>query len=113
MGLEIPLYSDKLRVAGTADCVAEYNGVLSVIDFKTSRKPKKEEWIEDYWIQTAFYAAAFYEMTGCIPEQLVILVAVRDSFEVQVFKKSIFDSDKYIDKLINIMKKNPQVIQIG
>ena len=112
VGLEIPVYSDKLRVAGTTDCVAEYNGKISVIDFKTSCKPKREEWIEDYWIQAAFYAAAFYEMTGCIPEQLVIIIAVRNSFDVQVFKKSIFDSDIYIDKLVDIMKKDPMVIQI-
>ena len=46
VGLEIPLFSDLLRVAGTADCIAEYNGVPSVIDFKTSRNPKKEEWID-------------------------------------------------------------------
>ena len=113
IGLEIPLYSDQLKVAGTADCIAEYNGKLSVIDFKTSKKPKKEEWIEDYYIQAFFYAIAFFERTGVIPEQVVILIAVRDVFEVQVFKKSMDELDTYIDKLIDIMKKDPQVIQIG
>ena len=54
VGLEIPLYSDILKLAGTADCIAEYNGVLSVIDFKTSKRAKKEEWIEDYFIQAFF-----------------------------------------------------------
>ena len=113
VGLEIPLYSDQLKVAGTADCFADYNGVFSVIDFKTSKKPKKEEWIEDYYIQAFFYAIAFFERTGAIPEQVVILIAVRDVFEVQVFKKSMDELDTYIDKLIDIMKKDPQVIQIG
>ena len=113
IGLEIPLYSDQLKVAGTADCIAEYNGKLSVIDFKTSKKPKKEEWIEDYYIQAFFYAIAFFERTGAIPEQVVIMIAVRDVFEVQVFKKSMDELDTYIDKLIDIMKKDPQVIQIG
>lgn len=113
IGLEIPLYSDQLKVAGTADCIAEYNGMLSVIDFKTSKKPKKEEWIEDYYIQAFFYAIAFFERTGVIPEQVVILIAIRDVFEVQVFKKSMDELDTYIDKLIDIMKKDPQVIQIG
>ena len=113
IGLEIPLYSDQLRVAGTTDCIAEYNGKLSVIDFKTSKKPKKDEWIEDYYIQAFFYAIAFFERTGAIPEQVVILIAVRDVFEVQVFKKSMDELDTYIDKLIDIMKKDPQVIQIG
>ena len=112
IGLEIPLYSDQLKVAGTTDCIAEYNGVLSVIDFKTSRKAKKEEWIEDYYIQAFFYAEAFFEMTGCLPEQIVILVAIRDEFNVQVFKKPIGEMDIYIDKLIKLMMKNPQVIQV-
>ena len=109
--LEAPLHSDILKVAGTVDCIAEYNGVLSVIDFKTSRKPKKEEWIEDYFIQAFFYSAAFFEMTGAIPEQIVILVAIRNDFDVQVFKKPLKEMEKYIDKLIQIMKKNPFVIQ--
>ena len=112
IGLEIPLYSDQLKVAGTTDCIAEYNGVLSVIDFKTSRKAKKEEWIEDYYIQAFFYAEAFFEMTGCLPEQIVILVAIRDEFNVQVFKKPIGEMDIYINKLIKLMMKNPQVIQV-
>jgi genome maintenance exonuclease 1 len=109
--IEAPLHSDILKVAGTADCIAEYNGVLSVIDFKTSRKPKREDWIEDYFVQAFFYSAAFFEMTGALPEQIVILVAVRNSFEVQVFKKSFKEMDVYIGKLIEIMKKNPSVIQ--
>ena len=110
-GLELPLHSDVLKVAGTADCVAEYNGVLSVIDFKTSRKAKREDWIEDYFIQAFFYAAAFFEMTGALPEQIVILIAVRDSFEIQVFKKPISELDIYIDKLLKIMKRYPSVCQ--
>ena len=113
VGLEIPLYSDILKLAGTADCIAEYNGVLSLIDFKTSKRAKKEDWIEDYFIQAFFYSAAFFEMTGAIPEQIVILIAVRESFEVQVFKKPFKEMDTYIEKLIQIMKQNPQVIQIG
>ena len=110
-GLELPLYSDELRVAGTTDCVAEYNGVLSVIDFKTSRKAKREGWIEDYYIQAFFYALAYFEMTGSCPEQIVILIAVRDTFEIQVFKKPISECDVYIDKLLKIMKKYPTVCQ--
>ena len=110
-GLELPLHSNVLKVAGTADCVAEYNGILSVIDFKTSRKAKREDWIEDYFIQAFFYAAAFYEMTGAVPEQIVILVAVRDTFEVQVFKKPMSEMDVYISKLLEIMKQYPTVTQ--
>ena len=82
--LEQPLYSADLGVAGTVDCIADFEEQVSVIDFKTSRKPKREEWIDDYFIQAFFYTAAFFEMTGALPEQIVILIAVRDSFEVQI-----------------------------
>jgi len=109
VGVEIPLFSDLLRVAGTTDCIAEYNGRLSVIDFKTSRRPKKEEWIEDYWMQTFFYKLAFEEMTGIEIQQVVILVACVDSFDVQVFKKPAKDADEWLEKLVKIMKDNPFV----
>ena len=109
VGVEIPLFSDLLRVAGTTDCIAEYNGELSVIDFKTSRRPKKEEWIDDYYMQTFAYKLMFEEMTGIEIKQVVILVACVEQFEVQVFKKPAKDSDKYLTKLVNIMKDNPHV----
>ena len=109
VGTEIALYSDVLRVAGTADCIAEYNGVPSIIDFKTSRKPKKEEWIDDYYMQTFAYKLMFEEMTGIEIKQVVILIACVDQFEVQVFKKPASDSDKYLTKLVKIMKANPHI----
>jgi len=109
VGTEITLYSDLLRVAGTADCIAEYNGVPSVIDFKTSRKPKKEEWIDDYYMQTFAYKLMFEEMTGIEIKQVVILIACVDQFDVQVFKKPASDSDKYLTKLVKIMKANPHI----
>mgnify|MGYP000557204358 FL=1 len=109
VGTEIALYSDLLRVAGTTDCIAEYNGVPSVIDFKTSRKPKKEEWIDDYYMQTFAYKLMFEEMTGVEIKQVVILIACVDQFDVQVFKKPASDSDKYLTKLIKIMKANPHI----
>jgi len=109
VGLEIPLFSDVLRVAGTCDCIAEYNGRLSVIDFKTSRRPKKEEWVDNYWMQTYFYKLAFEEMTGIEIKQVVILIACVDSFDVQVFKKPANESDVWLEKLMGIMKENPHV----
>jgi len=109
VGLEIPLFSDLLRVAGTCDCIAEYNGQLSVIDFKTSRKPKKEEWIDDYYMQTFAYKLMFEEMTGIEIQQIVILVACVESFDVQVFKKPAKDADEWLEKLVKIMKANPHV----
>ena len=109
VGLEVPLFSDLLRVAGTCDCIADYNNRLSIIDFKTSRKPKKEEWIDDYFMQTFAYKLMFEEMTGVEIQQIVILVACTESFDVQVFKKPAKDADEWLEKLVKIMKDNPHV----
>jgi genome maintenance exonuclease 1 len=95
------LYSDKLKCAGQVDCIAEFDNELSIIDFKTSRKPKKEEWIQNYFIQTAFYAAAFYERTGIPIKQSVILITV-DHHEPQVFKTKPYD---YLPKFIEAKKQ--------
>jgi hypothetical protein len=87
---EVPLYSDKFKIAGRVDCIAEYDGQLTIIDYKTARKPKKAEWIQNYFMQAAFYAAAFYERTGVSIKQFAIIVAVDDS-EPQVFTGKTFD----------------------
>jgi genome maintenance exonuclease 1 len=76
--LEQQLYSDHLEVAGTVDCIAEYNGKLSVIDFKTSRRQKQRDNIHDYFMQCSAYAVAFEERTGIPVSQLVIIMAVED-----------------------------------
>jgi len=98
---EVFLYSDRIKCAGQVDCIGEYEGKLSIIDFKTSRKPKKEEWITNYFIQTAFYAAAFYERTGIAIKQGVIIITV-DGDEPQIFKVNTFD---YLEHLITVRKK--------
>ena len=74
--LEDNLFSHNLKLAGTVDCIAEYKGVLSVIDFKTSVRLKKKENIGGYFMQGAAYAAMFNEMTGLNIEQVVILIGV-------------------------------------
>ena len=109
VGLEIPLFSDLLRIAGTTDCIADYNGQLSIIDFKTSRKPKREEWIDDYYMQTFAYKLMFEEMTGIEIQQIVILVACVETFDVQVFRKPAKDADEWLEKLVKIMKDNPHI----
>lgn len=81
---EAPLYSRHLGVAGRVDCVAEFDGKLSIIDFKTSKKLKKKEWIENYFIQETAYAIMWEERTGIPITQLVTLIAVDDE-EPQVF----------------------------
>ena len=76
--LEDPLYSDFLQVAGTVDCIADFQGKLSVIDFKTASKPKDRDDIHNYFMQTAAYAVAFEERTGIPVGRLVIIMAVEN-----------------------------------
>ena len=84
---EAQLFSEKYTVAGRVDCIAEYEGELSVIDFKTSSGEKKEEWITNYFIQGSAYAEMYEEQTGTPIENIVILVVTEDG-ATQVFKKN-------------------------
>ena len=74
-GVELPLYSDTMRVAGTADCIAEYDGIPSIIDYKTKRIPQQRNWIDDYMLQTAAYSMMFTTLSGIMIRQCVILVS--------------------------------------
>jgi len=94
--LEAPLYSKLLRLAGRVDCIAEYNGELAIIDFKTSTKYKREEWIHDYFAQETAYAIMFQELTGLQVKKLVTIIAC-ETGEPQVFE--IYDKFKYARKL--------------
>ena len=80
------LYSDKLGVAGRVDCIAEYKGKISVIDFKTSTKEKKEEWVENYFIQGSAYCEMYEERFLQPIEQVVSLIVTEDG-AVQTFIK--------------------------
>ena len=93
---EAGLYSDKYKVAGRVDCIAEYNGVLSIIDFKTSTKERNDEWNENYYIQCSAYAEMYGERTGTEIEQIVILCVTEDG-TVQEFVKDKYD---YLDALV-------------
>lgn len=86
--IETCLYSDILRIAGRSDLIGEYEGIPSVVDFKSSRKPKKREWIDNYFAQLAIYSLAFKERTGIPLEQLVIMMVSLNG-EVQIFKETI------------------------
>lgn len=98
--LECPLYSDKLMVAGRVDSIAEYDGELSVIDFKTSLREKDEDWIQSYFQQATFYGAAYYELTGIKIKQVVIMIAVDDG-NPQVFVRPL---KNYIKPLLEKVK---------
>ena len=99
--LESNLYSDKMGVAGQVDCIAEYKGKLSVIDFKTSTKEREDRYNENYYIQTCAYSLMFEERTGQTVEQCVILVITQDG-TVQEFIKQ---RDDYIPLLNNAIEE--------
>jgi len=94
-GVELALYSDHFGVAGRTDLIAEFDGVLSVIDYKTSNKIKKKEWCESYFAQGAFYGIAYEELTKIPVSQVVIVIAV-DNEHPQLFVEK---RDDWVDKI--------------
>jgi ATP-dependent helicase/DNAse subunit B len=100
--IERTLYSEYLGLAGRVDCIAEYEGELAVIDFKTSEKIKPEAWIENYFVQETFYAAAYYELTGQVVKKLITLM-VTPGGEVKVFDKR--NKGDYIKLLVRYIKE--------
>ena len=98
---ECGLYSDKYKVAGRVDCIAEYEGKLSIIDFKTSSKERSDEWNESYYIQASAYAEMFEERTGIAINQVVILVVTEDGV-VQEFVKN---KTEYLPLLSDVIKE--------
>lgn len=102
-GIEYFLYSHQLKTAGATDCIADYDGIPTIVDFKTSRKPKKEEWIENYFLQATAYALMAEELL-CewqfkIP-QIAIMIAVDDE-QPQLFVKQ---KEQYVEKVLEIFK---------
>ena len=95
--LEGALYSKQLGIAGTVDCIAEYNGELAIIDFKTSKKPKPREWVEHYFVQAMAYGCMLYEMREIPVKKLVIIMACENG-ECIVYEE--YNKAKYI-KLLN------------
>ena len=83
-GVELALYSNHFGVAGRTDLIAEFDGKLSVIDYKTSNRTKKKDWCESYFAQCAFYAVAYEELTKIPVPQVVVIIAV-DSDRPQLF----------------------------
>ena len=97
--------SKELGVAGTVDCIAEYEGELAIIDFKTSKKPKPRDWIDGYFVQCAAYACMLYEMTGIMVKKFVIIMSCEDGecvvYEERDKRKYIGLLDKYIREFVN------------
>lgn len=100
--LEGSLYSKQLGIAGTVDCIAEFDSELSIIDFKTSAKPKPREWIEHYFVQCMAYGCMLYELTGISVKKLVIIMACENG-ECIIYEER--DKSKYIKLLTQYIRE--------
>lgn len=100
--LQAPLYSHRLKVAGTADIIGEWDGIPSLIDLKTSLKPKKEQWILSYFYQVTIYAMCMYELTGIKLNQTVIFIGV-DNEPPQTF---VNPTGRYLDEVYEFVMSN-------
>ncbi len=100
--IERTLYSEYLGLAGRVDCIAEYDGELAIIDFKTSKKIKPEKWIEQYFVQETAYACMYYELTG-IPVEKLITIMVTPEGDVHVYDKR--NKSDYIKLLVKYVKE--------
>lgn len=111
--LEGTLYSDHLRLGGQVDCIAEYKGTLSVIDFKTSKKKKTRSQCYSYFMQCAAYAIMFEERTGIPVSQTVILMAQEDDGPAIWVEKR----DDFVPQLIETRdayeNENKEVVEIN
>jgi genome maintenance exonuclease 1 len=105
---EQSMYSPKYKVAGRCDFIGVYKDTLAVVDFKTTTTPKKEEWIEDYFIQCSAYASMYEEHTGIGIEDIVIMMVAEDG-QVQIYEKKAAD---YLPKLEEMMDEFYKTIEL-
>ncbi len=96
---ETTMHSDEYKVAGRSDLIAEWDGKLSIVDYKTTTKMKRPEWIQDYFVQCAAYAKMFEEHTGYLVDDLVIAMVAEDG-QVEIFKS---ETKLHLSKLEEIM----------
>lgn len=104
VALESALWSKTIGLAGRTDCIAEYDGELSIIDFKASTKEKRKTDIENYFMQASAYALMFQEQTGTIIKKFAILIACEDGLK-QVFCDNPIKYVKGLKSIINEYKE--------
>ena len=100
--IEQSLFSYELGVAGSVDCIAEYDGELAVIDFKTAKKPKPRGWVDHHFVQCAAYACMLYEMTGIMVKKFVIIMSCENG-ETTIYEE--YDKKKYIQLLSKYIRE--------
>ena len=106
-GTELRLYSDTMKLAGTSDCIAKYDGELSIIDYKTKRSNQQEEWMTDHFIQGTAYSQMFKELTGIEIKQVVILVSSEKNTRMEFVKST----EEYKDLLTQRLNQFYEIIE--
>ena len=109
IGQELVLYSDKYKIAGRTDLIANYKGELSIVDFKTSTNERKDSYNENYYIQASAYAEMFEERTGIAINQIAILVVTEDGV-VQEFVKNKTDYLPLLKDAIKDWKEKNEMV---
>ena len=99
-GTELRLYSNAMKLAGTSDCIANYDGKLSIIDYKTKRSNQREEWMTEHFIQGTAYSQMFKELTGIEVKQVVILVSSEKNSRME-FVKNTEDYKELLNQRLN------------
>jgi hypothetical protein len=102
-GLELPLYSDNLRIAGRVDCIAKWDGVWSIIDFKTSKKEKSRDDVHSYFMQESAYSMMMWERTGILCKNLVTVMTVDDGNSLVFVEKA----SEWLPKFVELRNKVP------
>ena len=106
-GTELKLYSNALKLAGMSDCIAKYDGELSIIDYKTKRSNQQEEWMSDHFIQGTAYAEMFKELSGIEVKQIVILVSSEKNTRMEFVKRT----EEYKDLLTQRLNQFYETIE--
>ena len=100
LGVELPLCSKALGCAGRTDLVAQYDGVTSIIDFKTSKKLKKAEWIESYFLQSTIYSMMFEKIYAISVPRIVIIITVDNEKTPQTF---VMERSQFVNRSIEVL----------
>jgi genome maintenance exonuclease 1 len=100
-GSELRLYSDRLKAAGSCDLFCRMNGKKTVLDFKTSKRPKEEKDILGYFLQTTMYALMIYELTGELFPKICVVITCDGDNKASVFEKNTND---YIQQVLKMCK---------
>ena len=104
-GLEVPMYSDEYRLKGRCDCIAEYKTDLAMIDFKTSKKPKKREWLGGYFVQATAYVQMVKEHTGIDIKHIILMFGITNYNQCIVIKDKPENHLKELNRMNNEFNK--------